>query len=1843
MRISLPFLALVGAFCLLSTALIAQPLSVATPTTTPSTCSANGTLTLTVNNGTNNLDVLLAVTPPTYSGSVNFVITTGNTITIGALPAGVYTVRVTDATNQATTVQATVAGNYTEPTLDNCVIPLGTSSVTLTARDGLPPLLYAYSSNGGATFPPPSATNTFTCLPNGTAAFRVYDACNNFYPCFNTVNVLPLEFQILQCTNNSTAGVDFTCGNITGGEAPYVYTCSSNVSAPQSNSTGIFTGVVGCTFTITLTDKCSRVKTITTTCNAAPLTATIVCSENDYGSATVVANGGVPPYLYTETTFGATSTTGVFPVLSGGVPWRFYITDACGNSVVARISILRLSQNSTNVCPFTGTIDLLAGQNREDAVCGYGSFNTNTNSSNFYPVTFTCTNCTPQQTITVNNANACASPATASFTNLAPGGYTFSVVNACGESEGIFVNLEKIPLLVNGVYNCAGDTLIAASATAGTTFTLTDSLGVFVGSNTTGIFLTATYGTYTVVATNSTCLPGSTVVAHTQLRPQINIYNSCDSAQVSVVRCGKPVLGYTFTVTTNTNALIGSNTTGTFGGLTLDKVYKVVATAANGSTIQGTFKTYSLSGIFQAANTCSSITVSPSNITGTEPNNLPITYTLFSPGNVAIQTNTTGVFTGLPSGGSYYAAASHPRCGTVRCNVGTLFVPLYTYCMSPNNRATPNGGCTFAWTLAMNGNASFYKVINTATNDTLLGALQTQLPPSTYRVITECTQQTITLPKPPFNLTLQASRVCSAIGSITPSGARNSTDWNNYLAASGGGLCNTTDTYECIAPNGASLGIIPYGSAFVNNIFAGSTYTVYLISGGCRVDTAIITIPYYVRPDVTASFGAVCAGANTGSVNASIAFGIPPYTFELYTGATASGAILQTQTSNATTATFGSLPIGVYTLRAYDACGVSSDYATNVGALAFTPRAQRTCNGGVNLSALPIANATYIWTNSAGTVVGNAATTAIPNVSAADTYTVAVVAGTCTYNTSVAVAVFVPNNIVANAGQDVFSTTNTATLNATPLVANAVGVWTTVAPSTGTVNIASPSNPTSGITVSAFPGNYTFVWTVTDNITGCILSDTVKGSFNLCAGITQLTATDSVTNKRCNTLGTIRLTQLTGGVPPYTIIWNGGANTPTITNLQTGVYTATINDNSTCSAPLIRTFTIIDNAIPINNTVNVPLCPARSFTVPIYNTVLSAYGLSTGYRFTNTNGCDSIVKYNLFAAPTLKDTVAVTRCTGRTFTVPIYNNVITTAGFTAAYNYPTANGCDSLITYQLSFANAVYTLDTLRACNQITFKSIVYTNTTTVNDTLVARGGCDSIITKLLFIKKATASAVTLRGCLSLTYRGTTYTNDTQIVTTLTNSIGCDSIVTTNVVISTPVVTTVIVTDCGRVTYQGRIYTTDTTLTDTLVGQNVCYRLLRTNIVVKPLPIITFTSSNDLICNKTTATLTATGGVNYNFGAGFNFNTTFVATNTGTYTVTVTSANACTNTASLDVVRSTNFVTIDSLQVRAPTCKDRSDGSVTAFVSTGTPLYTYVWHNATTQQATLMGLGAGVYSVTVTDANGCTAVQSAQVTAPLAITAKALLALPKCYGEASGTVTITDIKNINPLTTATYRLDAAAFARDSIFTNVRAGIHTVAVQDANGCEWQTTFTLKDAPEITVTLSTNVTIKLGETVVLRPVLGSPELVTYVWSPVAALNCGDCRNPIATPTQTTAYTVTVTNALGCTASDDILITILNAQAVYIPNTFTPNSDGINDVLTLYANASVAHIVFFDVFDRWGTLVYRNTNFPSNGATASTAWDGTYKGKVLQTAVFVYHTKVVFKDGTEKVFVGDVTLVQ
>ncbi|WP_187262358.1 Ig-like domain-containing protein [Pontibacter beigongshangensis] len=137
-------------------------------------------------------------------------------------------------------------------------------------------------------------------------------------------------------------------------------------------------------------------------------------------------------------------------------------------------------------------------------------------------------------------------------------------------------------------------------------------------------------------------------------------------------------------------------------------------------------------------------------------------------------------------------------------------------------------------------------------------------------------------------------------------------------------------------------------------------------------------------------------------------------------------------------------------------------------------------------------------------------------------------------------------------------------------------------------------------------------------------------------------------------------------------------------------------------------------------------------------------------------------------------------------------------------------------------------------------------------------------------------------------------------------------------------------------------------------------------------------------------------------------------------------------------------------------------------------------------------------------------------------------------------------------------------------------------------------------------------------------------TYSWSPAIGLNNPKVASPIASPEVTTTYTVTVTTNGGCVSTDEVTVTVL--PAVDIPNTFTPNSDGINDNweiphLTQYANCQV------QVFNQWGTLV-----FTSQGYKAP--WDGRFNGQELPLATYYY---IIRLDDKEKPLAGSVTIVK
>ncbi|MBD1395609.1 gliding motility-associated C-terminal domain-containing protein [Pontibacter sp. JH31] len=198
---------------------------------------------------------------------------------------------------------------------------------------------------------------------------------------------------------------------------------------------------------------------------------------------------------------------------------------------------------------------------------------------------------------------------------------------------------------------------------------------------------------------------------------------------------------------------------------------------------------------------------------------------------------------------------------------------------------------------------------------------------------------------------------------------------------------------------------------------------------------------------------------------------------------------------------------------------------------------------------------------------------------------------------------------------------------------------------------------------------------------------------------------------------------------------------------------------------------------------------------------------------------------------------------------------------------------------------------------------------------------------------------------------------------------------------------------------------------------------------------------------------------------------------------------------------------------------------------------------------------------------------------------------------------------------------------DSFTTPVLTSTTTYYVQEvALSCASERRPVTVTVPAPSANAGSDQTVVLGRTVQLAASGGK----TYTWSPAKGLSNPNIANPYAKPEETTTYTVTVTNEAGCVSTDEVTITV--QQLVYVPNTFTPNRDGINDVWEIlnieqYPNCKV------QVFNQWGNLVFSSLGY-------KLPWDGSQNGKELPLATYYY---VIQLDQHEKPLSGSVTIVK
>lgn len=206
------------------------------------------------------------------------------------------------------------------------------------------------------------------------------------------------------------------------------------------------------------------------------------------------------------------------------------------------------------------------------------------------------------------------------------------------------------------------------------------------------------------------------------------------------------------------------------------------------------------------------------------------------------------------------------------------------------------------------------------------------------------------------------------------------------------------------------------------------------------------------------------------------------------------------------------------------------------------------------------------------------------------------------------------------------------------------------------------------------------------------------------------------------------------------------------------------------------------------------------------------------------------------------------------------------------------------------------------------------------------------------------------------------------------------------------------------------------------------------------------------------------------------------------------------------------------------------------------------------------------------------------------------------------------------------------------------GNYTVKLTATNklGCKDDTTKTIFVPPTPVISIAADPTIIVGTGITI-PVTYSPNIATYLWTPSKALSCTDCPNPFANPKQTAKYNIKVTDIYGCEASRDVtVIVVCNGKNYFIPNTFSPNGDGVNDIFAP-RGVGIARINRMQIFNRWGQIVFEKRNFVANDRSSAGGWDGTFNGKPAPADVYVYTIEFVCENSAIIPYTGNVALIR
>jgi gliding motility-associated-like protein len=1007
-------------------------------------------------------------------------------------------------------------------------------------------------------------------------------------------------------------------------------------------------------------------------------------------------------------------------------------------------------------------------------------------------------------------------------------------------------------------------------------------------------------------------------------------------------------------------------------------------------------------------------------------------------------------------------------------------------------------------------------------------------------------------------------------------------------------------------------------------------------------------------PSLTMSGSNVsCFGQSNGSALVSILGGSGNYTISWSNG-------------NNTSSNFG-LGIGTYTVNVIDnvsGCSVNGAYVvsapnpiSNSGTVT-----QVNCfgssTGGVSISPLGgTAPYTYVWTNALGNTVSTQQN--LTNAPAGSFSVQITDNNGCNFTNSYQITQ--PNQMLNNAAVITNVSCYGGTNGSVDLQA-----WGGTAPYTYLWNTGSSNQDVNNLTV----GNYSV--TITDN-KGC-----VKSSNYTIIQPSVISTQMNATAVSCFGFSNgIAGSTVTGGTPPYAYAWQNTStvfaqNNATLANIPASTYTVNITDFNGCSASnsiAVTQPSIVSSSLTYNNVS----CHGGNDG----NINLSVSGGNAPYTYLWVNAANQniAISQNLQQIPADTFTVTISDANGcvssmnQIITEPEYplssttniTNVlcfgnstgaisVSAAGGTAPYSYNWLSGQNTAAISNLNAGNYSVTMTDALGC--------VLTNNVNVTQPNAALNITNSItdVTCFGFTNGAINTAVT-GGTLPYTFN---WSNSTYILAYNTEDL-------TNIPAETYVM--VVLDQHGCTISDTFVVSQPTILTNTLIGLNILchgdstgsinlnasgatapysyawnngitsedqaaipagfYSVLITDangcsktdsiVLTEPQFPITYSfTTSDVTCRDGSngiVNLTVTGGTPLYSYAWTNASTNALndSLTAGIYGFLVTDANGCTVTDSMTIFQP-DALSINEV-ITPVTCYGLSDGTIDLTTLGGTAPYQFTWFNSTfalsAQTEDLIDFPTDTYQVEIIDSNGCFYEYFVILPEPDSLNITSTEVVVTCHGGTDGSIDIT-VTGGNP--GYTYTWSNGEITED--ISNLAAGSYQVTVSDTKNCTDSLALTIiEPAPVTGNTTSTAVTcIDQSDGTAFVEASGGVGAYTFNWS-------NGTTDALNEDLASAMYSVLITDALGCTATDSIWVPINPIACIDPVNCFTPNNDQINDTwvidnMELYPDLSLS------IFNKWGNLVFEQRgNY--------TPWDGSYNARDLPAGTYYYIINLNYLD--------------